>query len=249
MAEDNTTTENDETTETPAEEPEKGTDDTGDTQGSAGDVDATTEPDTGAPGAGDGAEDVDWQSKADLYKAQMRKQEKRAKDNHAENERLKTELDQLKQKADAKPPEPAKDESKAENAQEQDKPDPVLARMDEITAKLSALEAESATLKAKTAAAEHSQTVAEVANAKGLSVDQAKRLQGDSREELEADADEVIALFGLNKQTKRTPSPAPKPKEKQPQRGGSSNPDPSDDGRSREDILQAVLSTGRRRGK
>lgn len=233
VAEENTTTENDETTEHLTEEPEKGTE--GDETVSAGQVDATTEPDTGTPGA-DGAEDVDWQSKADLYKAQMRKQEKRAKDNHAENERLKAELAKLQ-----KAPEPK--ETSEDTTAKDDKPDPVLARMDEITAKLASLEAESATLKAENAAAKHSQTVAEVAAEKGLTVDQARRLQGDTREELEADADEVIALFGLHKT--KSPGPAPKPKERRPQRGGATNPDDTDQ-RSPEDILAAVMNSGRR---
>ena len=240
VAEENITTENDETTETPELEPEKGTEAVGDTQDSADTVDATTEPDTGTPGA-DGAEDVDWQSKADLYKAQMRKQEKRAKDNHAENEKLKAELDKLRQAEATRPPEPVKSEEKAK--EQQDKPDPVLARMDEITAQLSELKAESEQLKAANAAAEHGKTVAEVANEKGLNADQAKFLQGKSREELEIAADEVIAAFGLHKT--KSPGPAPKPKERKPQRGGASNPDDTDQ-RSPEDILAAVMNSGRR---
>lgn len=251
VAEDNNQTEHEETNENPEPEPEKGTGEAANTQDSAGKVDATHEPDdtgqTGAEGA-EPADDVDWRSKADLYKAQMRKQEKRAKDNHAENERLKAELDKLKQKAteEAAPKQEPKVEDPGGKQDQETKPDPVLARMDEIAAKLATLEAESDRLKAENAAAKHSQMVAEVAAEKGLTVDQAQRLRGDSREELEADADEVIALFGLNKT--KSPGPAPKPREKRPQRGGATNPDDTDT-RSREDILTAVLNTGRRAKK
>ena len=40
---------------------------------------------------------------------------------------------------------------------------------------------------------------AEVANAKGLTANQAKRLQGSTRDELEADADELLADIGAQK--------------------------------------------------
>ncbi|QBI56805.1 hypothetical protein [Streptomonospora litoralis] len=115
--------------------------------------------------------------------------------------------------------------------------------------RLQQLADEIARIKADHEQAARERTVADVAKAKGLSVEQAGRLRGSSREELEADADEVIALFGLD-QTKKTPGPAPKPKEKKPApvRGGSSNAD-AGDGRSREDILAAVTDTGRRTKK
>lgn len=58
---------------------------------------------------------------------------------------------------------------------------------------------------------------AEVANAKGLTPSQAKRLVGSTREELEADADELIADIGAQKK-KNNVSP----------REGN-NPAPSDD--------------------
>lgn len=104
-------------------------------------------------------------------------------------------------------------------------------------------------IKADQAEAARERTIAEVAKAKGLTVEQASRLRGNNREELEADADEVIALFGLDQTKKTTPGPAPKPKEKRPQRGGSSNGDANDDGRSRKEILAAVTDTSRRTRK
>jgi hypothetical protein len=42
---------------------------------------------------------------------------------------------------------------------------------------------------------------AEIANAKGLTPSQAKRLVGSTREELEADADELLADIGAQKET------------------------------------------------
>lgn len=114
--------------------------------------------------------------------------------------------------------------------------------------RLQQLADEIAQIKADQAEAARERTIGEVAKAKGLSVEQARRLTGDTREELEADADEVIALFGLDQTKKRTPGPAPKPKERKPQRGGSSNPE-SDDERSREDIVAAVTSNKRGRRK
>lgn len=234
MAEETEQTEQDETTEHLTEEPEKGTE--GDEQVSESDVTVTTDPDAGGGDTGDN--DVDWESKAQLYKAQMRKQEKRAKDNLAETERLRAELDKLKQA-------PPAQQTENEAQQQQTQADPAQARMDDLAAQLAELKAESDKLKAQNAAAEHSRMIAEIAADKGLTVDQARRLQGDTREELEADADEVIALFGLNKT--KSPGPAPKPRERRPQRGGATNPGDTD-ARSREDILAAVLNTGRRKG-
>jgi hypothetical protein len=54
---------------------------------------------------------------------------------------------------------------------------------------------------------------AEVANAKGLTPNQAKRLVGSTREELEADADELLADIGAQKQQgNRVPSEGKTPK-------------------------------------
>lgn len=59
---------------------------------------------------------------------------------------------------------------------------------------------------------------AEVAQAKGLTAQQAARLRGTSREELEADADELLSLFPTGP---RTPAPDPS----QGARGGQPGPD------------------------
>lgn len=49
----------------------------------------------------------------------------------------------------------------------------------------------------------------EVAQAKGLTAGQAKRLQGSSREELEADADELLEAFPAKPAAPGTPKPDP----------------------------------------
>lgn len=54
----------------------------------------------------------------------------------------------------------------------------------------------------RAADAEAKQLRAEVASAKGLSAAQAKRLTGTSKEELEADADELLEAFGGKKDAK-----------------------------------------------
>lgn len=66
--------------------------------------------------------------------------------------------------------------------------------------------------------AQHEQTVteeraarwrAEIANERGLSLQQAARLQGGTREELLADADALLALFPATQVAPRTPAPDP----------------------------------------
>ena len=67
---------------------------------------------------------------------------------------------------------------------------------------------------------------AEVATAKGLNAAQAKRLAGTTREELEADADEIIEAFPVSKEPD---SNKPSPPSRQPKpdlRGGG---DPNDE--------------------
>lgn len=225
MADTNETTETDERDDVePTEDPE-----TGD-EGS--DTTNTTEPD-GSDGDGGGE---DWRAKAELYKAQMRKNEQRAKANHAENQKLREELEALRaQAAKAKPQEPDQDQDKSE--------DPVTARMEQLAAELAEIRQVSRQLAEENKRVKHQQLVAEVAAAKGLTVEQASRLRGETREELEADADELVALFGLNN---RRSGPASKPREKRPVRGGATNPEEQGDGRTREEILAAVTSTGRR---
>ena len=62
---------------------------------------------------------------------------------------------------------------------------------------------------------------AEVAQAKGLTVEQAARLQGATREELAADADALLALFPAAPPGPRNPAPDPT----QGARGGQPGPD------------------------
>jgi hypothetical protein len=61
------------------------------------------------------------------------------------------------------------------------------------------LEQRVAGLEAAATAAEQRALRAEIANAKGLTSTQAKRLVGETREELEADADELLADIGAAK--------------------------------------------------
>jgi hypothetical protein len=72
-----------------------------------------------------------------------------------------------------------------------------------------------ADLNAKMADAEAKSLRAEVAMAKGLTPGQAKRLAGATREELEADADEIIEAFPVKAteggETKSPPPPSGKP--------------------------------------
>jgi hypothetical protein len=63
----------------------------------------------------------------------------------------------------------------------------------------------------------------EVAAAKGLTPSQAKRLIGGTREELEADADEILADFAAAKKPADSLPSRPRPK-----KGGASDPDPGD---------------------
>jgi len=225
MADTNETTETDERDDVePTEDPETGDE--------GNDTTNTTEPD-GSDGDGGGE---DWRAKAELYKAQMRKNEQRAKANHAENQKLREELEALRaQAAKANPQEPDQDQDKSE--------DPVTARMEQLAAELAEIRQVSRQLAEENKRVKHQQLVAEVAAAKGLTVEQASRLRGETREELEADADELVALFGLNN---RRSGPASKPREKRPVRGGATNPEEQGDGRTREEILAAVTSTGRR---
>ncbi len=53
----------------------------------------------------------------------------------------------------------------------------------------------------------------EVATAKGLTATQVKRLVGSTREELEADADELLADFAPRDAAERKPTPGGRPKE------------------------------------
>lgn len=224
------------------EQPEKGaapdTAGHGDTDDSG---DGVEEPEKGTE------ENVDWQAKADLYRAQMRKQEQRAKTNHARNQELETELDkarselaELKSKAD--------DSQRSDQQRERDQQqaDQAGERITELAEAIKELRTQQSALREESDRAKHQALVAEVAEEKGLTLAQASRLKGSSRQELEVDADEVVALFGLNRQPKRTAPAQSKPREKRPSRGGSSNSG-GGDGRTREDIFKAVTDHRRRR--
>ena len=243
-------TEHDETTEIPEADPEKGEGTGGDHSESTPSGDTTDAAETAEEGGqdSDGAEGgEDWQAKAQLYKVHMRRNEKDLKAARAEIKRL--EEEQVKAQKEAGPTEePAPKGKDGPSSQQEKEPetDPVGERMEQLAAELAQVRQLSEELRQKNAEDARAKLVAEVAADKGLNVAQASRLRGDTREELEVDADEVKELFGLNQ--KRSPSPAPKPKEKRPTRGGSSNPDQVDD-RSREEILAAVLNKGRRTGK
>lgn len=65
---------------------------------------------------------------------------------------------------------------------------------------------------------------AEVAVAKGLTAAQAKRLAGNSREDLEADADEILEAFPVAKKDDDTPSGAPPSRQPRPDLRGGGNP-------------------------
>ena len=74
---------------------------------------------------------------------------------------------------------------------------------DRLREKVASLEADNAKLTTESIRAE-------VAMAKGLTAAQAKRLAGSTREELEADADEILEMFPA--QAGATPPPSDKPR-------------------------------------
>lgn len=81
-----------------------------------------------------------------------------------------------------------------------------------------------------------------VAAAKGLSEVQARRLQGSTQEELEADADELIAAFGGQKDDKPAPKGGGRPKETL--RPGASNEDDEEviSPQKGEEIAKSILN-------
>lgn len=79
-----------------------------------------------------------------------------------------------------------------------------------------------------------------VATAKGLNETQARRLQGSTQDELEADADELIAAFGGKKDDK--PGTAGRPKEKL-SAGASNDDDDTDISQEEADkVAEKILS-------
>jgi hypothetical protein len=106
------------------------------------------------------------------WKAEARKWERRAKANGAEARKNADAANRLKETEDA-------DRSEVEK---------LTARV--ATAEKRAVEAEAKALKA------------EIAQEKGLTAGQAKRLHGETREDIEADADELLEAFGGTKSDK-----------------------------------------------
>lgn len=74
------------------------------------------------------------------------------------------------------------------------------------------------------AAAEARALRAEVATAKGLTAAQAKRLAGSTREELEADADEILEAFPVSSSTESTSRGGPPSRQPKPVLRGGSDP-------------------------
>lgn len=112
------------------------------------------------------------------WQAEARKWEKRAKDNHKR-------VQELEPKASQFDVLEAASKSDLERAQEQ----------------LAALQSQLSTT-------ERQALIASVALDKGLPATLARRLQGDSKEDLEADADELLSQFGTSQQaTTRAPAP------------------------------------------
>ena len=141
------------------------------------------------------------------WKAEARKWEARAKASHAEAKANADAAKRLKEMEDA-------DKSEVQRANEA-----VAA------AEKRANEAEAKALRA------------EIAAEKGLTLSQAKRLIGSTREELEADADELLEAFKApESDDKRDLSRKPKEKLRP---GASADPDPAPSG---EDIAEKVLN-------
>lgn len=79
----------------------------------------------------------------------------------------------------------------------------------------------------------------EIALEKGLTKNQARRLVGTTREELETDAEELVADLGLDEEGTTPPTRRPKERLK-PGASNTDDPDPDPD-----EIAQKILSKGR----
>lgn len=139
------------------------------------------------------------------WKAEARKWEARAKQSHAEAKANADAAKRLKEMEDA-------DKSEVERASEAAK-----------AAEKRAEEAEARVLRL------------EIAHDKGLSPSQAKRLVGATREELEADADELLEAFKPSEDDKTDTSRRPKERLRP---GASADPEPAKSG---EQIAEEVL--------
>jgi hypothetical protein len=111
--------------------------------------------------------------------------------------------------------------------------DQISAHADQIASRLSSNEERIAKYEQDLAAERDARWRAEVAAEKGLSTQQAARLRGATREELVADADELVALFPTAPAGPRNPAPDPS----QGARGGQPGPD-----------LQAQIAAAKARG-
>lgn len=103
---------------------------------------------------------------------------------------------------------------------------------DEGKSELERLQGQVAELTKRAEGAESKADRFEVAAARGLSLAQARRLVGSTKEELEQDAEEMRTELGLNKSgDDGTPAPATKPRPREDLKPGASNtedelPDP-----------------------
>jgi hypothetical protein len=129
--------------------------------------------------------------------------------------------------------------SETQNEQQQDTDEPLRepgkrALEDERRARRSAEKALQAA-QAKIAEFERGDLLREVASEKGLTVAQARRLQGDTKEELLSDADDLLESFGTKDDVKPSSS---RPKERL-RSGAASDEEPGPDMGS---VAESILS-------
>jgi membrane protein involved in colicin uptake len=98
-----------------------------------------------------------------------------------------------------------------------------MSDAERVQAEKAAAEAAAATAKAEAEAATRKALLLEIAFDKGLTPAQAARLQGSTKEELEADADELLKLFGTDDKGQSGTSGAGSPRVGGP-RGGDVTP-------------------------
>jgi len=117
----------------------------------------------------------------------------------------------------------------------------IKALEDEGKSELERLQGQVAELTKRAEGAESKADRFEVAAAKGLSLAQARRLVGSTKEELEADAEEMRTELGLNDSKDDTPAPASKPRPKEDLKPGASNTE--DDAGDPKKIADEVLKS------
>lgn len=81
----------------------------------------------------------------------------------------------------------------------------------------------------------------EVAAAKGLSLAQARRLVGSTKEELEADADEMRSELGLKDEDEKAPATKPRPKEDLKLGASNEDDEVADPKKVADDILKSTF--------